>query len=58
METSHSLKGKKNEHIPILGGIFKIGDTRHSFAAYKKRKRDGGTEKCCLFNVHGGCRKK
>ena len=54
METSHSLKGKKNEHIPILGGIFKIGDTRHSFAAYKKRKRDGGTEKCCLFNVHGG----
>lgn len=33
-------EGEKKERIPILGGIFKIGDTRYSFAAYKKRKRD------------------
>lgn len=58
MERSHSWKRKKNEHIHIFGEIFKIRDTVHNFAAYKKPTGDGGTEKCCLFNLSGGWRKE
>lgn len=52
----HLTRGreKKNERIHIFGEIFKIKDTVHNFAAYKKPTGDGGTEKCCLFNLSGG----
>ena len=40
------IEGENNEHILILGKIFKMEGTRHSFSAYKKHlKKKTGTEK-------------